>query len=269
MTIALPESNTRTETNAYMSTKFIKGDSVGVFVYQRAEDGTDGEIWLSNVKYTYDGSRWIPEAGGEIVIDENDALNYYAYYPYNEQVKDYKRVPFQPYAEQNVAMNYNCSDFLRTKNNKMAKGANSVQLHFEHAFTLIQLNLNGTEAIDPNTAVTLCGMKTQVMVDLTSDEVTTVEGEAVDINMYQFSNKKYNMVYRAVVPAQTIEANAKMIEIRTGDQVKLFNNAGEALNLNLMSVCPLHVLLGESTEHDVNIGINIGSWKVDPEIELE
>lgn len=55
----------------------------------------------------------------------------------------------------------------------------------------------------------------------------------------------------------------------TDDQVKLFNNAGEALNLNLMSVCPLHVLLGESTEHDVNIGINIGSWKVDPEIELE
>lgn len=275
MATTLPKQDTRTESDEYLSTKFVTGDSVGIFVYQRAEGGADGERWLSNAKYTYDGSKWIAERGGEIVVSADDALNYYAYYPYNRDVEDYKKIPFVVHTDQSTqskegrADNYNYSDFLKTKNCETEAGADVVGLFFNHAFSLVQLNLSGTEATDPKMTVTLCGVKAQAVVDLTSDEAAIVEGEAVDVSMNQFSYAENNIVYRAVVPAQTIKGGAKMIEIHTGESVYTYNNTSDALDLNAMSVRPLGIVLGEPTSTETDVNMEIDPWKVDPEIELE
>jgi len=70
----IPDAVTRTEYNlATWHTEFADGDEIGVFAY----NGTS--VIASNVKFTYDGTDWIPE----VSIPYNDSYTYLAYYPYS------------------------------------------------------------------------------------------------------------------------------------------------------------------------------------------
>ncbi|MBR1542576.1 MAG: fimbrillin family protein [Bacteroidaceae bacterium] len=68
-----PDADTRTQYNlAAWHTEFASGDEIGVFAY----NGTDPVA--SNIKFTYDGTRW----NGEVTIPYNENYTYFAYYPY-------------------------------------------------------------------------------------------------------------------------------------------------------------------------------------------
>lgn len=262
----------RTATDENLNTQFTKGDSVGVFVYMRAEDNSDGKAYVSNAKYTFDGANWMPEPGGEITIGEEDVVNFYAYFPYREDVTDYKNVAHTVSGEQNVLVddipqNYNNSDLLVAKNTTSVAGTEVIGLIFTHAFSLVQVRLTGAMANDPGITLNLCGIKATATADLTSEVYPSASGEPGDIQMHLFSAEQGNMLYRAVVPAQTIAANAKILAATMGSNTYEYNNADAVLELNAASARTLNVMLGNPI--DVTLGDqNIDQWVEDPSVDL-
>lgn len=282
MTTARPGSEntpiTRTATDIYMNTNFVKGDSVGIFVYERNSEGGDGSLLYSNMKYVYDGSNWISSSGEKIIVEGDQELNYYAYCPYDKGIIDYKTINHETVAEQNVksesgnADNYNMSDFLYVKNCELPAGTEVVGLAFNHAMSMVQVRLTGTLATDPNTTIQLLNLKNSSVIDLSSDEkpIADKSSESISVDMLQLDATTSKMVYRAVVPAQNIDADTEFLAVKFGDKYQAYSY-NELLPLNSGAARVLNIVLGEPTEviTDVDMGgFDINPWETDPSVEL-
>lgn len=269
---------TRTVTDKYMRTIFAKADSVGIFAYRRTADGTDGELYAANVKYTYDGSQWTVPADGAIISDPETPLNFYAYHPYRPDVTDYRQITYNVQTTQNVvdetgySANYSASDALTVKSRNSKAGEHLVDLTFGHAFSLVRVRISGTEATDALTTVKLCGVKTQAVIDLTADAQPVAQGDATDMGMLQVSNQQSFLVYLVLLPSQEIAADVKLLEVTTKKEVKVYNSGKEPFSLNAFSSRTMEVVLGDPTiiEPDPNGGgMNVTQWLRDEDIALE
>lgn len=222
------------------SGSFSSGDQVGVFAFVRTESGDDGKRVLYNAKYTFNGSSWSLANGEPIKVEEGDALNFYAYYPYDPAALDYKSIPHRVMADQSTAENHSNSDLLTARNTETPAGTAVVGLSFSHAHALVEVRLTGDAVTSPSATVKLCGIKPATDTNLSSGEPPVAQQDAEDILMWQIDDTQGNMAYRAIVPSQTIGANVKLIEIGMNNDTYTFTSGSEAIELNPHAVRTLN-----------------------------
>lgn len=239
----------RTESaDGSLTTTFVKNDEIGIFVYE-----SDKAVY-SNVKYIYNGTSWTSE--NAIKAKSGVQYKYYAYYPYNSEVTDAAKVSVTVKADQTGG--YNKEDFLTAQNTEAAAGAENITLNFNHAFSMVQVGIKETATTDANATVTLENIIPTAEVNVITGAVAAATGEATSVMMKKSATK---MEYRAIVPAQTIAANAKLMSITADGKTFAVSNSadvnyekGKALQITVNNLNALPE--GEA----ITIGGSITDW---------
>lgn len=181
-------------------TSFEPNDEIGIFAY-------DGEkLVSSNVKYTYNGSKWTSE--NAIAAQDGVKLSYYAYYPYDASVTDPASIKDTVSADQTAGFDKN--DMLSARNTEAAAGATNISLNFAHAMAMVQVSLMEGTTSDANATVTLQSILPVTSVNAKDGSVTAASGASVGVAMKKAAE---SLTYRAVVPEQTIKADSKLLTI--------------------------------------------------------
>lgn len=189
-------------------TSFEPNDEIGIFAY-------DGEkLVSSNVKYTYNGSKWTSE--NAIAAQDGVKLSYYAYYPYDASVTDPASIKDTVSADQTAGFGKN--DMLSARNTEAAAGATNISLKFAHAMAMVQVSLMEGTTSDANATVTLQSILPVTSVNAKDGSVTAASGASVGVAMKKAAE---SLTYRAVVPEQAITAGSKLLTIVAGG--KTFN----------------------------------------------
>lgn len=184
-------------------TSFEQNDEIGIFAY-------DGEkLVSSNVKYTYNGSKWTSE--NAIAAQDGVKLSYYAYYPYDASVTDPASIKDTVSADQTAGFGKN--DMLSARNTEAAAGATNISLKFAHAMAMVQVSLMEGTTSDANATVTLQSILPVTSVNAKDGSVTAASGASVGVAMKKAAE---SLTYRAVVPEQTIKAGSKLLTIVAG-----------------------------------------------------
>lgn len=238
-----------TSADGSVNTTFVKDDEIGIFVYEG-----DKAVY-SNVKYVYDGSLW--NSDNAITAKSGVQYKYYAYYPYNAEVTDAAKVSVTVKADQTGG--YNKEDFLTAQNTEAAAGAENITLNFNHAFSLVQVGIKADATTDANASVTLENIIPTAEVNVITGTVAAATGEATSVMMKKSATK---MEYRAIVPAQTIAANAKLMSITANGKTFAVSNSeaveyaqGKALQITVNSLNPL------PEGNEITIGGSIAEWE--------
>lgn len=217
-------ANTRTVTDAVSrNTSWKEGDAIGIFAYKA---GTQ-EAKAINAKYVLNGEIWKAEAGSEIYPEE--ALDYYAYYPYQEGMENPEAIDIAALADQSAASgdDYGMSDVLAGQSKDVAAGQGNVKIPFSHMFAMVEVKVEGDKVTKQPTKVELKGMKLNAVLNIMSATPTaTVKSDATvqDITMYYLSREGdadaqiAPFSFRAVVPAQEIAANTPLVAIYAPDE---------------------------------------------------
>ena len=118
----------------------ITGDSLpgneaakGIGLFVTATDGGayDGKTTgYSNVKYTFDGSKWSTQS--PIYLSSNEG-NLYGYFPYNPDVTDLQAIPVQS--------SLNGTDYLYAKSQTVNHSYKTVDLQMNHALSRLHLTI--------------------------------------------------------------------------------------------------------------------------------
>lgn len=212
--MSISNTNTRTSTDAESRmTSWAKGDAVGIFVYDES-----GEAVYNNVKYEYNGTDWqATGASGGIMIEDGVTYKYYAYYPYNAESNSAANISLSAITEQNEGNNYDLSDILAARNTDEKTDAENgiVPLLFKHMFAMVEVSLYGDKVANQPTSVKLLNVQQEATMNLagSTDVIVTPSGEATNIEMKYLGTKKNAHAYRAVVPAQTINASTPLVAV--------------------------------------------------------
>ena len=249
---------TRTSTpEGTFATTFENGDAVGIFAV------AEGATAYSNVKYTFDGTEWKSDA--PIYAEDGVSYTYYAYYPYKEGVDSYSAAALSVLADQSTEANYNASDVLTSTTT--ATGT-AVTLQYGHAYALVQVTLKGSEA--GNGTVTLPALNLGGTTDLATG-VTTIGGETGTITMMPFaanSGTVSEYKYRAIVPAQDVEANEPLVEIAlNGKNYRYTYNA--AVPYESGKYRQITITLGEQSGSPIVVGgaeDEIKNWEASTDV---
>lgn len=196
----------RATTDDDFKTTFDNGDQVGLFVVSHpqgeAADIASAGNYADNYKLTYVGGQWVIDK--EVTFPQNDvALDFYAYYPYVENV-DPKAIAY----DASLSM----YDLMMAKTADVSSTVETVTLTFYH-----QLGLLDAEIVDgAGSALTAEGFCTSASFNLGeygSDDVMTLGDEVKQLPMTMVGAKHF----RAYVPAQEVSDAAKLV-IKSGDE---------------------------------------------------
>lgn len=250
---------TRTTTEG-TQTVFNDGDQVGIFAFSQSDN-------QANVAYTKSGDAW----NGGINIIEGQSYSYYAYYPYNSGVGTASAAAFNVIADQSAG--FSTSDVLIAQNTT-AGTATDVNLAFSHAFAMVQVTVQSANVTLDNATVSLRNVKNSATINLTEAEPTITVGEATgDVIMHLESStnltNNHTNVYRAIVPAQEVAADAVILTIdNTGSgNWKFAHNA--AFSFVKGGILRMTVTVGDepqTTTQPITIGdMSIDGWTDDSE----
>ena len=231
------ESLSRTSINeGSTNTSFTAQDAIGIFAYE------GDKAVASNVKYVYDGSKWTSD--NAIVAQAGVQYKYYAYYPYKDGITDPTNISVTINADQSNGIA--TDDFLTAQNNTSAAGAETISLKFDHAFSLVQVDFDLSESDNQPTiaSVSMENILPTATVNATTGEASEPSGNATSIKMEKAKNTD---LFRAIVPAQTLNKGAIIMSITDGEgrlydvrhNAELSYKKGEALQITVKSLTPL------------------------------
>ena len=253
-TVGIENLSRTTIADGTLKTEFVKGDEIGIFAY-------DGENAVSsNVKYTYDGFKWVSDKA--IAAEDGVQLSYYAYYPYSEFVTDPSAINVTVNSDQ-ATNGFSKDDVLTAKNTEAEAGATSVSLTFAHAMAMVQVGIKSGLTDDAEATVTLESIQPTALVNA-KEATAVVSGDVTSIKM-QKTSAADKWEYRAIVPAQEIASGSKLLTIVAGGKTYAVTYsstegqsvsyvAGEVLQITVNSL----VALPEGEE--VTIGGSITDW---------
>lgn len=221
-----------TETGGSLTTTFIANDEVGVYVYEAETN----EPILKNIKCTFNGTHW--NTAQPIKISPEKSYKFYAYYPYNKNLGSASDIESINLSVKSIQKDeYDTSDILISKSEYPAytgenKEKATVNLSFEHAFSMIEIELSGDAGKLSNPIVKLVNVANSEYINLETKEITLTDKKDTEIIM----NKQGEMnLYRAILPAQEIAENTEFLRI-TGEneeyKISTKSNSGNKFTLN-------------------------------------
>lgn len=219
-----------------LSSSFVNGDEIGVYVYN-----SETELY-DNVKYTYDGADWSSEY--VITVATDVPVTCYAYYPYSDGFN----LESQDITVGKTDLYDN--DFLFDEVSAEA-GQQNISFMFEHKMALLEFKLDKTG--DPATEVVLKGVKN--VLNLSSKNTfTTKEASTGDISMTCIDET--NRIYRAFLPAQTITSDTQFLSATINGETKTLTAKND-----------LVLTAGERTTIDTNPVVSNPNLIVDGDFE--
>ena len=202
---------------------FVQDDAIGLFVVDYNSDGTPGELVMKgnradNVKFEYNGASW--SANYQLYwANKSTPADFYGYYPFNSAMQSATEYAFAVYTDQDGTTaekaNYEQSDFLWAKAEKVQPTTDAVQLTYKHLMAGITIQLQMGTGFD---AAEWAGLEKTVLVDnvknngsinLQTGKVTLADGAEETC----ITPLIYNNVWRAVVLPQTIAAGKRVLNI--------------------------------------------------------
>ena len=210
-------ASTRTTTDySDRTTEWKAGDAVGIFAYTQGE--TTNPVYI-NAKYVLnaDGTTW-EAANDQNAIYADEVYDYYAYYPYQENVTDPTQISLSALTEQTTDEAYASSDVLAAGKATPTDVATTVSLTFKHVFAMVEVQVKGDLVTQQPASVVLNNVKTGSTLNLTATDkpTATVTGEAIDVTMLNLnteSSATETYAFRAVVPSQEIVAETQLVTI--------------------------------------------------------
>ncbi len=221
---------------------FQKGDAIGLFVVDYNRDGTLGELQMKgnradNVRFDFNGAEWT--ANYQLFwADKNTPADFYGYYPFDASMQSATEYDFSVYDNQeettNDRSNYDQSDLLWTKAEKVQPTVDRIQLTYRHLMAGITVELQmgtGFEALE------WAELEKIVLVDnvITNATVNLQDGKVIAKENATTKTVKpliYNGKWRAVVVPQTIAAGKRVLSITVdGRSYGLIKDSG----MNLIS----------------------------------
>lgn len=201
---------------------FVVDDAVGIFVVDYDRDGTPGELVMrgnraDNVKFTFTGGRW--EANYQLYWgSKNTPADFYGYYPFNENMQSTTEYAFSVYENQDGTTadrsNYEQSDLLWAKAEKVEPTTDAVQLQYRHLMAGVTVQLLMGTGFEPSE---WAGLDKTVLVDnvQTSATVNLQTGVASPSGTdgSVITPLIYNNMWRAVVVPQTVAASKRVISV--------------------------------------------------------
>ncbi len=261
-------TRTVTEDNSFATT-FTNGDQVGIFAYTSEGTAVQG---AQNILYTFNGTNW--ESTTPISMTSDDTYIFYAYYPYNANATSAESVNLAVSTTQNTD-GYAKSDAL-TATSESVTGATegtttTVPLKFAHAFSMVQVTLDGDQASDAAT-VTLYNVATSATINLIRGTAIAASETGI-VSMKNCDPEpvdgKYS--YRAIVPVQTIAQGAELLRTTSNETVYSFKYNSDDVSYNKGKLRQINITLGqtanESTITISNAQDMIENWVGDADLE--
>lgn len=232
---SMPVSRTVTGDGTAEGTRNVawrNGDEVGIFVngqqpahvyvYEEAGDGIWKEASETDAIYALPGNTY----------------DFHSWYPYNTDVVrlDGTELEASVFADQNRQYGdnsgYDLSDvLLASSTNVNGNDASAVELKFSHAFAMVEVLVSGSDVTVAPDAVTLRNIRRTASVKPLSKTVTLKEdAPAENVVMCRIEPVKETSGYlfRAIVPAQTINAGEMLLEIGLAGKTYVFKSPGVA-----------------------------------------
>ena len=271
-------TNTRTITTGSGNNRNVtwrEGDAVGIFVYESS--GTPTEY--INKKYEYKDNEWRASGADDaIILPEEGEYTFYAYYPYSEAVNTPATATLSVQQDQenvdgdNGNTKYDLSDILTAKTENVTN-EKSIELQYKHAFSMVEVLVSGDLVKQAPTKVILKNVATSASINLQTNEISAIS-ENADVSMcpVEPETTQTTYLYRAIIPAQTIEANNTLLEVygvgENQDKNYRFTHTksvpyiqGEYRRIN--------VLIGENNAGITIPGGTVDEWMPSDKIDVE
>lgn len=206
----------RTTTSNDFKSVFENGDEIGIFAVRQSGASMNALLssgnYIHNRRLTYNAATnsWSPDSGENFEYPQNeDLLDFYAYYPYDSMATDPLNIAFDVKTDQSGTSegrtNYGLSDLLTARAPATDRTA-AVRLTFSHHMAIIQNTIILEGGSKPAPEVILRNFETGIILNL-ANETTASAGKISNIKMYISSGgieAAENHTYRALVPAQTV-----------------------------------------------------------------
>lgn len=203
---------------------FADGDEFGVFMVERSDASTPGDLLLSgnladNLRYRLDGDAWTPVY--PVYWNDKD-VDLYGYYPYDPDIESVDAYPFT--VDYNQASEpsggspggYEASDFLYARYEKANRRDGTIRLQFAHMMAGVQVTL--IEGSDFE-AGQWAELEKSVLVENTLRE-STINLSTGDITLSNPQETPRGIItagykddYRAVVVPQTVASGKTLLSI--------------------------------------------------------
>ena len=140
---------------------------IGLFVTAANGGAYDGhDSGYTNVKYTFDGSKWSTQS--PIYLSSNEG-NLYGYFPYSGTANDLRAIP--------VESSLNGTDYLYAKSQTVSHSYKSVSLQMNHALSRLHLTIKKGENFTADASLSKITLKSTAIdatgtMDLTTGVIT-------------------------------------------------------------------------------------------------
>lgn len=195
------------------------GDKIGLFAVKHASDNPatlqSWNNYIHNVKLTRqsDGS-WKTDPGTEMYYpNDNEVLDFYAYYPYDDNNGSPELVnptaqKFSVQIDQRLNVDFSKSHFLWAKQENVSKSENAVSLQFSYTMALIQVKIIEYYNLSTLPDIYQLEVPTDCTINLSNQNISA-EGTKNKIIMRDIetneSSSQTDGIFWALVPPQTID----------------------------------------------------------------
>lgn len=210
MATATPhDAQTRVATsgdNSYTST-WEEGDEIGVYIVKGNAGLQPSGNWVENAKLTYNGGEWTPSTP-LCYPQDFETLNFYAYYPYLDNLMNPTDFVFSVQEDQRPADYISKNDFLAAKVTDHHYDSNPVILRFSHLFAMVELKAISSGIGAQMSDEVIVTVKAKSGANINSFEQTSIENYDKFIKMHRMeqetdANYTTSYTYRAFIPAQS------------------------------------------------------------------
>lgn len=196
------------------ATQFELSDRIGVYAVESGKELEISGNVINNAMLTYDGSSWHPNRS---MFWNERIYDFYAYYPYQEEINSIEDMYFEVSADQSATSNekgYEASDLLYATVKNLSASDEAVHLQFRHAMSRLIVRLVKGEdyegSLPDNAEVYIHNTITQSSVDLKSGIVTnSIKGTRNTIT----ARNEGNQMYSAIIVPQRIVNRVPLVEV--------------------------------------------------------
>ncbi|WP_165043859.1 fimbrillin family protein [Dysgonomonas sp. ZJ709] len=213
-------------------THFTEGDLIGVYAVERLSSET-GVLkstgnYADNKCFRYNGATFeAVSINDQIVFPKDKVLDFYVYYPYTtENIETSFCFDAQP--DQRDYTRYTASDLLMTMY-KEGKSNEVIHLEFIHKMALVEAKLN----IEDEKKVKGVTIKNRFHIGVANLADTSYlhkpdDNMRSDIQMLRYFDDGASVIYRALMPCQSIDKGELLFVIETENGTRSFQATSSA-----------------------------------------
>lgn len=199
------------------SSAFEAGDEISLYAVEYSGAAQMplqlGGNYLNNERVAFDGTVW---AGVRNLYWSNNACDFYALYPYQQNVNSVEGYAFSVSQDQN-GDGYEASDLLFAKAENVSRTDGEVDLQFKHMMSKCVVNVVKGDQFEGDIPDDIVAHLYNTSVDCKVDWTTgSLEKSAFGLKKTITMKKLSNTQFEAVVVPQNIEYRTPLVELTMG-----------------------------------------------------